>query len=350
MKRLITLLMLAVMLLAAWAPALAESISLDGKVTAGYTAEVYAESSAIAQTVYVAVGQTVAAGDAIAALRTTKVYAEEEGTVSAVFAAVGDLGDTLTTRYGAALYMETNVLYTVSATADKAWDSVDAKLVHVGEQVYLRSRKDEARTGKALITAVDGSSYTLHVTEGSFIVGETVEIFRTEDFAETACLGRGDVGRNAPLAVTATGRIVNVAVEAGAKVKKGDLLLETLEGSGSSAQLTASVSGVVAELAVQQGAAVTEDTVAAVIWPSDAMQIEASIPEADLIYIAVGDEVTLSFDWNEDSGETLTGTVKSISALSDGESSTTTYTAVITFTPDQNVRYGMNVTISTIDE
>lgn len=348
MKQLLTLLLLAAMLTMS-TTALAETLSLDGTVTAAYTSEVYAASTAIAQMVQVAVGQTVQAGDVIATLRTTKVYAEEDGVVTAVFAQQGDLADNLTTTYGAAISMETDVLYTVSATTDKAYDSVATKLVRVGENVHLRSRNNESRTGKATITAVDGTAYTLHVTEGDFIVGETVEIFRTADFAENVSLGRGDVARNAPVAVTATGRIAKVHVQAGDAVKKGDLLLETLTGSGSSDVLTADVAGVVAELAIAQGASIAEDAVAAVIWPSDAMQIEASIQELDLAYISIGDEVELTFDWNADTAKPAKGVVKSISAVSSAEGTATEFSLVISFTPDSNTRYGMNVTITTIE-
>lgn len=349
MKHFLTLLLLGAMVLTMSTSALAETISLDGTVTAAYTCEVYAESTAIAQKVHVQPGQMVAAGDVIATLRTTKVYAEEDGTITAVFGETGDLADSLVTRYGAVVYMETGVVYTVAATTDKAYDAVDTRLIHVGESVYLRSRAEEDRTGAAIVTAVDGSSYSLHVTAGEFIVGETVEVYRDAAYAESTCLGRGEIGRNAPLGVSAEGRIVNVAVQPGDTVKKGDLLLETLAGSGSTNLITANATGVVAEVAVSQGASVSEDTVAAVIWPSDAMRITASIPEADLAFINIGDEVELTFDWNADSGKTTTGTVKSISAISDAESSNTSFTIVIDFTPDASVRYGMNVTISTID-
>lgn len=349
MKHILTLLLLGTMAISIGATALAETITLDGTVTAAYTSEVYAESTAIAQKVHVQVGQTVSEGDAIATLRTTRVYAEEDGTITAVFGETGDLADNLTTRYGAVIYMETGVLYTVSATTDKAYDSVDTHLIHVGESLYLRSRSDETHTGAAIVTAVDGSSYSLHVTAGAFIVGETVEVFRDAAYEESTCLGRGEIGRNAPLAVAAEGRIVNVAVQPGDAVKKGDLLLETLAGSGSTNVITANADGVVAEIAISQGASMTEDAVAAVIWPSDAMQIEASIPEEDLSFLSIGDQVELVFDWNADSGKTTTGVVKSISAISDAESSATSFAIVIDFAPDAFVRYGMNVTISTIE-
>lgn len=349
MKQFLRLPVLLALVMCLGGAALADTITLDGTVTAGYTSEVYAASTAIAQTVNFSAGQSVSAGDVIAQLRTDKVYAQEDGRITAVFGEPGDLADTLTTRYGAAVYMETDVLYTVSATTDKAWDAVDTKLVHVGETVHLRSRSDESRTGTGIVTAVDGSSYTLHVTSGNFIVGETAEIYRLADMADASCLGRGTVGRNAPLAVTAEGRIVTMAVKPGDEVKKGDLLLETLPGSGSVSTLTAQADGVIAQMNLTQGALINEDDVAAVIWPWDAMQIEATIPEMDLGYVAVGDEVRLTFDWNADSGEALTGTILRISSVSDPDSTNTAYTLVVDFTPDENVRYGMNVIITTIE-
>ena len=349
MKKMLSLLLSLVLVLSMSAAALAEPLSLDGTVTAAYTSEVYASSSAVAAKVHVALGQKVSAGDPIVTLRTTPVYADADGVVTAVFAEAGDLGDTLTTRYGAALVLETEVLYTVAATTERAYDSVATKLVQIGETVSLRSRTNETRTGKAVITAVDGINYTLHVTAGSFIVGEVVEVFRGEGFAETTCLGRGEVARNAPTLVTAAGRIVNVCVQPGAEVKKGDLLLETLEGSGVATVLTSDVDGVVAQINATQGASLAENDVAVVIWPTDAMQIEASIHELDLKDVAIGQQVHLAFDWNEESGKGVTGTVSRISAMNEAEATSTSFTLVIDFTPDESIRYGMNVTITTIE-
>lgn len=349
MKHILMMIMVCMLLCSLSAAALAEPLSLDGTVTAAYTSEVYASSTAIAETLHVALGQKVSAGDAMVTLRTTGVFAEEDGVVTAVFAEPGDLAETLTARYGAAVCMETQVLYTVSATTERAYDSVATKIVRIGESVVLRSRTNESRKGKASVTAVDGINFTLHVTEGSFIAGETVEIFRGDEFAESTCVGRGDVARNAPMLVNAEGRIVKVHVQPGEAVKKGDLLLETLTGSGSSAVLTAKCSGVVAQINAVQGAVLTENDVAAVIWPQDAMQIEASIHELDLKDIAVGQQVQLIFDWNEDSGKTMTGIVQRISSVSDAESTSTAFKVIIAFTPDDSIRYGMNVTITTIE-
>ena len=326
--------------------AMAENISFEGTVTASYTHEVYAESSAIVECVPVAVGDSISGSDMVASLRTTKVYAEEDGTVCAVFGQEGVSADSVTENYGAAIYMEGNVVYTVSASTANAYDAVENKLVHAGETVYLRSRSEESRAGTGVITTIDGTDYQINVTEGDFLIGENVNVYRSADYADEQRIGKGAVARTAPIAVTGTGRIVSIAVAAGDEVKRGDLLMETLDGSGSTAVMNAGVGGVVAKLNVEQGSSVAENDVAAVIWPDDAMQVEALVHEADLAYIAPGDTVSLTFDWNADSGEMIAGTVQSISAMADADSEDTVFTAYIAFERNAAVRYGMNVTIS----
>jgi len=134
------ILLFTLMLMTCSSVVLAETISFEGTVTASYTHEVYAASSAIVENVPISVGDSVSGNDMVASLRTTKVYAEEDGTVCAVFGQEGVSADTVTENYGAAIYMEGRVLYTVAASTTNAYDSVDAKLVHAGETVYLRSR------------------------------------------------------------------------------------------------------------------------------------------------------------------------------------------------------------------
>ena len=340
------ILLFTLMLMTCSSVVLAETISFEGTVTASYTHEVYAASSAIVENVPISVGDSVSGNDMVASLRTTKVYAEEDGTVCAVFGQEGVSADTVTENYGAAIYMEGSVLYTVAASTTNAYDSVDAKLVHAGETVYLRSRAEESRVGTGVITTIDGTDYQIKVLEGDFLIGENVNVYRSASYADEQRIGKGTVSRQAPVAVTGTGRIVSIAVKAGDEVKRGDLLMETLDGSGSTAVMNAGISGVVAQLNVTQGASVAETDVVAVIWPDDAMQIEAVVNESDLAFISTGDSVMLRFDWNEDSGEMLSGTVQSISAMADADSEDTVFTAYIAFEPNDAVRYGMNVTVA----
>ena len=74
--------------------------------------------------------------------------------------------------------------------------------------------------------------------------------------------------------------------------------------------------------------------------------MEAAVNECDLAYLTPGDTVALQFDWNADSGETVRGTVQSISRMADADSEDTAFTAYIAFEPTDAVRYGMNVTVT----
>lgn len=350
MKKLCRSLILAALVMALMTgAALADSISFDGTVTAAYTHEIYADNTAQVESIPVIVGQAVKAGEPILSLRTTKVFAEEAGTVAAVFGEPGDLIDTLIERYGAAIYLEGEVTYTISASTQYAYDSVETKLVHVGETVGMRSRTESSRTGEGVITAVDGTSYTVHVTSGEFLVGESVTIYRGSEYKDAQRIGRGSISRGADTAVSGTGRIVSVAVKAGDEVKRGDLLMETLTGTGDSPVIAADVDGVIAEIGTVQGAALEENAVVAVIWPDDAMQIEIEVNENDLTFIKAGDTVNLLFDWEVERNATSTGTVKSISAISNAENEDVVYTALIAFEPDGAIRYGMSVTVTTVD-
>ena len=329
--------------------ALADAISFDGMVTAAYTCEIYADNTAQVESIPVIVGQAVKAGDTVATLRTTKIYAEEDGVVAAVFGEPGVLTDTLAARYGAAIYLEGTVTYTIAASTQYAYDAVDTKLVHVGETVYLRSRTDSSRTGEGVITLVDGANYSVHVTSGDFLIGESVGIYRDNEYKDAQRIGRGAIARGADTAVTGAGRIVSVAVKAGDAVKRGDLLMETLMGTGDSPVITSSVDGVIMQIGAVQGAAVEENAVVAVLWPDDAMQIEIQVNENDLPFIHEGDAVNLLFDWEVERDASGTGTVKSISAISSAGSDDAVYTATIAFEPDAAIRYGMSVTVTTVD-
>ncbi len=93
------------------------------------------------------------------------------------------------------------------------------------------------------------------------------------------------------------------------------------------------------------------------IYPDNAMRIEAQVEEAGLASIAVGDPVSVELVWNQDEDVSYPGTISMISAIADsgaansmeGESAVT-YTVYVDFTPDENTRYGMTAIVSTLDD
>lgn len=346
--------------------ALAETISFTGTVAAKTTSEVYAPIGGTVESVQAVAGQQVRAGDVLATLATTRVYAPEDGVVTGLFAQPGDSAEAVSQRYGAVMYIEGASVYTISASTDNAYNTTENKFVHVGESVCLSCYSDGSHSGVGVITAIEGTSYTVEVTSGEFLIGETVNVYRGESATTAARIGRGTLGRINPTAVSASGSIVSIAVQDGDAVQKGDLLFETLEGSFdgcymSGNEIRAAADGVVSQINLSQGGKVEKGSVAAVLYPEGAMRIQAQIAEANLGLIHVGDPVEIELNWNSDAEVRYTGVVSMISAIADSSSGSgsgdgmdssddVTYTVYIDFTPDADTRYGMTAVVSTLDE
>ena len=338
----------ALMLLAAGA-AQAETLSLNGTVEAGVTIPVYAPIGGTVESVSVEKGMRVAAGDTLFSYRTEKTYASEDGTVTGVFAKAGDDAETVTTKYGADLYIEGISVYTISANTSKAYSSVETTMVHAGETVYIVCRTDAKRNGTGIITAIDGTSYTVLVTEGDFINGDSVSIFRDQAYTEKQRVGRGTISRVNPTAVNGTGAIVNVAVKAGDQVKRGDLLMETLSGTFEGYEMSGTVvaaaeEGVIVSVSAEVGATVSKGDVVAQIAPISGMRVEATVSADDRQSLKAGDKVQIELE--ADDTKTYEGTVRYITELPEEDAEETTYKAVIDFTPDGDVFFGMAVVVT----
>ncbi len=360
-RKALTALLIAALLLAP--VALAETITLNGTVTASETHEIYAPIGGTVARVAVESGERVSAGDVLVSLSTTKVYADESGTVTGVFGQPGDSADTISGRYGAVMYIEGESVYTIDASTENAYNSTDTKFVHVGESVYLSCYSDGKHTGTGVITAIQGTDYTVKVLSGEFLVGETVNVYRGDKDTTSKRIGRGTLTRANPTAISGNGSIVSFAVSAGDEVQRGDLLFETLDGAFdglymSGSDIAADIDGIVYQVNAQQGSPIQKDSVAAVLYPADAMRIEAKIEEASLSDIAVGDPVSIELVWNQDNEITYPGTISMISAVADASTSSgmdageqaVTYTVYIDFTPDANTRYGMSAVVTTLED
>ena len=335
----------------------ADALTLTGTVTAGNSVPVYAPIGGTVGEVKVEEGQQVGADDVLYALKTAKVYAEEDGTVTGVFGQPGDSAETVGNRYGAVMYLEGNSVFSVSASTENAYNSTATKFVHTGETVYMVCRSSNTRSGQGVITAVDGTSYTVRVESGMFIAGDSVDIFRDAARTNTLKIGRGTVERTSPTAITANGSIVRIAVADGDQVKRGDLLLETLDGTFdglwmSGTEIAAGQAGVVGSLNVSVGENVQKDSITAVIYPLESMRVEAYVPEDSRNLIHEGDAVVVELEADE--SKTYQGIVKLVSSVAKettGENSgETTYRVLVDFVPDEAVRFGMSVVVSTEEE
>ncbi len=341
---------IALVLMLAAGIACADTLSLNGTIEYGETVPVYAPIGGTVENVAVEQGMRVNAGDTLFSYRTDKTYASEDGTVSGVFVQPGDDAETVTERFGADLYIEGNSKYVINASTNKAYSSVDTMLIHTGEKVYLLCKKKTERNGTGIVTAVDGTSYTVQVTEGNFITGDVVSVYRDAEYSDTLRIGRGNAERANPTAVNATGAIVNVAVQDGDEVKRGDLLLETLTGSFdgyamSGTSVTAEEAGVITSVTAEAGAAVTKGDIVAKIAPLSAMRVTASVTADDRKELKAGDKVTIALE--SDETKTYAGTVRYISELPEEDTETVQYKVTIDFTPDENAVYGMSVVVTT---
>ena len=197
---------------------------------------------------------------------------------------------------------------------------------------------------------MDGTSYTVQVTEGNFITGDVVSVYRDAAYSDTLRIGRGNAERANPTAVNATGAIVNVAVQDGDEVKRGDLLLETLTGSFdgyamSGTSVTAEEAGVITSVTAEAGTAVSKGDIVAKIAPLSAMRVTASVTADDRKELKAGDKVTIALE--SDETKTYAGTVRYISELPEEDTETVQYKVTIDFTPDENAVYGMSVVVTT---
>ena len=392
MKRVFGFLLAAVLTLGL-AAARADAISVDGKVTADNAVEVYAPIGGMVDHIAVKAGQAVSEGEALLSLRTTKVYADADGRVSGLFCEPGDAVDSVVDRYGALLYVETDSLYSISASTEQAYSSTETKTVHVGETVYVRASSTKERNGRARVTAVSGTKFTAEILTGGFITGEKAYVYRDEKFSRTQRLGYGEISRTDPIAVTSkssgstttayssstnsiqnsnqnggqngnlnsggtnsstttntTYSVARVAVTEGQAVKRGDLLVELLIGKFdglymSGANIVAPREGTVAEIAVSEGTTIAKDAMVARLYTRNSMCVTAEIPEENLRDIAVGSRVRIELSTDE--SREYEGTVRLISGVATADSSPVTFTAWIDFTPDDAVRYGSTVTVET---
>lgn len=332
-------------------------ISFNGSVVNSVTYEVYAPIGGTVESVPVKAGQSVTADDVLLTLKTAKVYASEDGTVTGIFGQPGDATENVSARYGAVLYVEGNELYSVSASTENAYNSTDTKIVHVGESVYMVGRSDSSHKGIGVISSIEGISYTVSVQSGTFLLDESVDVYRGEKAVNGNRIGRGTVSRKNPAAYAGTGSIVSIAVTDGQRVSRGDLLFETLEGSFdgfymSGTSVFAGVEGTIASINATQGGILQKDSVVCVIYPKGEMMVEAELDETDLSYVKIGDPVTVELEWNQDNEVSYPGIVTDISAVASAqgsESTGTTYTVRVKFTPDQDTRYGMSAVVTTQD-
>lgn len=349
---------IGVMLLAACllvSCAAAETVSLTGIVVCENPESVTASIGGAVDEVFVAVGQRVQKDQPVASLKTDKVYALEDGVVH-FFGELGDSAENVAAAYGAVVYLEPTLVYSLSASTRSAYNKEENKIIHPGESVYLRCVADGKHAGTGRVTQVSGTSFTVEVLSGEFENGEQVSVYRSEDEAVESRIGRGNIARKAAVAYTGSGSIVAFGAQEGAEVKKGDVLFETLNGTFDGLKMTgtelrAPAEGVVAEVSAVPGSALSQGAAAATLYPDTERRMEVYATESQLDDLPVGREVTLEWLYAEGIGMTAKGQVESVSFLGQAQTAgddaqENTYRVLISFEGNESVRYGMNALVT----
>lgn len=318
----------------------------DGQVVAGDTVSVTAPFGGTIKSCGLRVGALVNVNDVIATLSTTRVIATEDGTIRGVFASQGDSAE------NTVMYLAPVSKFTVSANISKAYESAETTFVTIGEKVYLRCSKDGSHRAVGVVTAVKGSGYTVQTTAGELYMEETVNIYRTADYAAKQCIGSGTVSRADAMAVSATGSILKMHVKDGEEVERGQILFETVAGDIAGrvyedGNVRSTAAGVIAEVKVKAGQQINQNDVLMTVYQPSGYQISMQIPEDMLSIVKVGDPCSIYFNWNEGQSAPFPGTITEISYMSSTAENgdETTYTAYASFHADETVRLGMTVTV-----
>lgn len=348
MKRARTILA-ALLALALCASAGAEVIA-DGTVDFGNTVTQLASMGGDVSKVYAQAGDYLNAGDPVAALALNRVYAPCDGTVETIFADEGESADDAVEKYGSALTLLPESLYTVYVTAENAYSSVRTGLISSGQAVYLKCTRDGSHRGTGRITEIDGEIYTVETTGGAFYNGETVYVYMEPDYDAVDRIGKGTVVATEALGVEASGDVAKLYADVGDFVEKGQLLMETLgalpvDGEAGETLLTAETEGYVVALYAEANGTLERGGLLVELCPRENLSVCALVPEEDVSTVNVGDSATVSVELAEETLR-LGGTVASVSYLpetdSNGESG---YAVRVSVEPDERLAPGMAATV-----
>lgn len=303
----------------------------SGTTAAAGEALLLGECSGVLEEMCVQAGQEVTQGEIIGSVRTGKVFATQNGTVAAIHARQGEQAD------GIVLEIMPEALYQIYCTVEEACASPESMLVHSGEEVYLRCTADGTHLATGIVTQIDGSEYRVVATGGELYIGETVHIYRDSAFSAEEKIGIGTVVSGDTESYPSQQTVVRMHVAEGDYVERGQLLYETLETDAQ--ELAAPADGIVTQLYVQQGGAISEDCAILAIVPRENICVQIVTQDESAAALQEGERVLLLLACDPDTP--LGGTVSSV-RLSDGQ-----YTVCITPDDTDGLRLGMSVQVLT---
>ena len=305
----------------------------EGTVAAASEIQVAAASGGVLETLNAEAGSTVSEGDVLGVLRTTRVFASQDGTVVSIKYHEGEEAD------GTVMEIYPVERYQIYCTVDKAYQSAESTLVHSGEQVYIKCTSNGTHRGVGIITQIDGSEYRVLAIGGELYVGETVYLYRDEEFSAKQRVGIGTVVTNDAEVYEAEGKITRIHVEAGEYVERGELLYEI---AGGDTEILSPKGGIVAETAVRQGDRIEAEQTVLTLVPDGQLCIEIYVDEASAGLPAEGDTVEITYP--SDVQERIwTGVVEEVSRIAEESS----YRVKILPESTEGLKLGMTAEVRT---
>ena len=274
----------------------------EGQTEALETVAVTVDAPGVLEALEIQAGTRVSEGDALARSRPEKVFASQDGAVARVHVREGETAD------GTVLEVAPMEKYLVHCTVDGAYQSAENTLVHSGETLYMRCTSDGSHRAVGVVAAIDGKEYRVLTLGGELYVGETVNLYRGDDFAAENRVGKGTVTVNDTETYASEGDVTRLLVAAGDVVERGQLLYEV--GGGT---LCAPVSGIVSAVSVQPGDTVEKDQEVAQIVPDGKVCVAFRAQAADAARIAAGQSVEMILPG--DMEETVSGTVLDVARI-----------------------------------
>ena len=351
MKR---ILILCTALLLAITPALAQenSLILSAAVEAVQTVALTAPASGELAPFTVRTGDAVSAGETLFTVEPVKVYAPFDGTVSGVFAEAGDIASGVTGRFGAILYIDYEERWQLQGSTRTGTDKAENRDVRIGQQVWLRSNNEE-NFADGVITAIDSATggISVQVIGGDLKYNHTIRVYRTPDYDYNALIARGTLSTVAPVAVSASGTIIEVAVSNGEKVQAGDYLFSYVpdelaperRGQPDATEAQAAADWIITGVNVQPGAGVQKGQTLLTAVRAGDYELVAYAAEDEVHAIHVGDVFTACFE--ELNMDPVEATVTAVSPLGTVSGDETTYAVRLSFPVPEGVWPGMHAVI-----
>lgn len=233
----------------------------------------------------VSVGQRVEAGDVLAVAKSTRVFAQQDGIVASIGAEVGEKVD------GTVVEIAPESKYRIYCTVEDAKQTPENMLIHSGEALYIRCTADGTHRATGVVTQIDGSEYQLLTTGGELYVGETVYLYRDEEFSADQRVGIGTVVVDETCVYQSQGTISKICVEEGEYVERGELLYEVI--SGTEFEILATVDGIVTQ--IPDSETEEEGAAAFMLVPDKAICVEVKLDETQVYALSAGDDVGLIY-------------------------------------------------------